>query len=254
MDPPWETRVAPVGQYHETHLARCFFADGRLAANGRGPYCLWCHLASLGTTWDAPMEYRLRYQEDDDPPPPSKADVPDRILADDFDPDELLVHVQTYAGQVTLLDTFLAALREAVAEGSTADETLFALTAPRGFPLGEHRRVGPCDEPLYTELVQVPLMLRFPGGLAAAARSQALVEPANLYATLLDWWQIPAASRGTARSLLPLARGETDVLGDRVCIVGRDGQRALRTPAWYLRAAAGLECSASRTTVGRPTT
>ena len=62
--------------------------------------------------------------------------------------------------------------------------------------MGEHRRLGPCDEALHGEFVHVPLFF-FPDGLAAerpagsmypwsAARSQALVEPADLWATLLD--------------------------------------------------------------------
>jgi arylsulfatase A-like enzyme len=239
LDPPWQSRVAQVGQFHETHLAQCFAQIIDWLETARGPFFLWCHLATLGATWDAPMEYRLRYQEEDDPPPPSKADVPDRLLAEHFDPDELLVHSQTYAGQVTLLDTCLAALDEALAESAAAEETLLALTAPRGFPLGEHRRLGPCDEPLYTELVQVPLMLRLPGGMGATLRSQALAEPGDLYGTLLDYWQIPPP--GTAGSLLSLARGQDDLPRDRVVIVGRDGQRAIRTPAWYERLSGRVE-------------
>ena len=69
------------------------------------------------------------------------------------------------------------------------------LTSPRGFPLGEHRRLGPCDEALYGELVHVPLLIRFPDGLGAAARSQALVEPSDLWATLLDCWRIAGVPR-----------------------------------------------------------
>ena len=33
----------------------------------------------------------------------------------------------------------------------------FAVTSPRGFPLGEHRRIGECDQALYGELLHVPV-------------------------------------------------------------------------------------------------
>ena len=41
---------------------------------------------------------------------------------------------------------------------------------------------------------------------------------------------------------------------DRLCCVGPNGQRAIRTPAWYLRATDGRNSTPSPTTVGRPTT
>ena len=73
-------------------------------------------------------------------------------------------------------------------------------------------------------------------------RSQALVEPADLWATLLDCWGIDAAPPSpTAASLLPIVRQQADALHDRLCILGSASQRAIRTPAWYLRAAAEPE-------------
>jgi hypothetical protein len=118
-----------------------------------------------------------------------------------------------------------------------ADQPLLALTSSRGFPLGEHRRVGPCDEPLYGELVQVPLLLRFPDGMGAAARSQALVEPADLWAMFSQWWQNSPEPASPAASLISVVRQDIAALRDRLCIAGPGDQRAIRTPAWYLRAA-----------------
>ena len=135
---------------------------------------------------------------------------------------------------------------------SDRGETLLTVTSSRGFPLGEHGRVGPCDEALFSELVHVPWMLRFPDAAHAAVRSQALVEPADLWATLLEWCckdcgkgdspifadakigAVPLSPTGG--SVLPLIRQEAVLPRDRLCIVGDNGQRAIRTPAWYLRA------------------
>ena len=40
---------------------------------------------------------------------------------------------------------------------------------------------------------------------------------------------------------MPVARDEAPLSRDRLCVVGRGAERAIRTPAWYLRRAAGSE-------------
>lgn len=248
IDPPWQSQMAAEGAYDETHLARCFFQIiewVQARGTGRRPFFLWCHLASLGTTWDAPAECRERYWGESDPPLLTTADVPDRMLPPGFDPDDLLVYTQAYAGQIALLDTCLGGFLEVLDEGaarapsrSDGRRTLLAVTAARGFPMGEHLRLGPCDEALHGELVHVPLLLRFPDRQGATARSQALVEPADLWRTFLDWWpEVAAPLSPTGVSLLPLVRGERSTTRDRLVIAGAGRERAIRTPAWYLRKA-----------------
>ncbi len=234
IDPPWQTQSA--GDIEQTHFARCFVQMIEWLEAAREPFLLWCHFGGLGTTWDAPLRFRQSYWEEGDPPPPISADVPERMLPPDHDPDERLGIAQSYAGQVALLDTCLGAMLEFLDGQPAGRETLLSLVSARGFPLGEHRRVGACDDALYGELVGVPWMLRFPDAAGAAVRSQALVEPDDLWATLLAWWRIggvPASP--TARSLMPIVRQDADVLRDRLCIAC-GAERAIRTPAWYLRA------------------
>lgn len=240
IDPPWQPQNA--GEIEQTHFARCFVQLIDWLEAARGPFLLWCHLGSLGATWDAPLKYRQAYCEEGDPPPPDTADVPDRVLPADYDPDELLGITQSYCGQVALLDECLGAFLEFLEGLPAGRETLLTLTSARGFPLGEHRRVGTCDGALFGELVHVPLLVRFPDAAGAAARSQALVEPADFWASLLDWWRVDAAPASpTANSVLPLVGQQSVQLRDRLCILGEGGQRAIRTPAWYLRAAAAPE-------------
>jgi len=241
IDPPWQSQMAAAGAYEETHLARCFLQIIDWVQTAKRPFFLWCHLGSLGTTWDAPPECRECYWDESDPPLLTTADVPDRMLKAGFDPDELLVHTQAYAGQIALLDTCLGGFLDVLETHPAAHKTLLAIAASRGFPMGEHLRLGPCDESLHGELVHVPLLMRFPDRLGAAARSQALVEPADLWATLLDYWRIDGAPPSpTGVSLLPLVREEpvaTRATRDRLVIAGVGQERAIRTPAWYLRKA-----------------
>jgi len=78
--------------------------------------------------------------------------------------------------------------------------------------------------------------MRFPDGLGAIARSQALVVPADLPGTLAQWlgWP-PERFASPAHCLLPLVRWQET--GVRQCVVMRSGPHdwAVRTPAWHLR-------------------
>lgn len=240
LDPPEDTRVAD--RIDRTHTARCFARVVDWLQSPREPFLLWCHLTGLGGPWDAPMEFRARYAEEGDPDPPDSAETPCRMLEEGYDPDELLGISQAYAGQVSLLDDCAGALLEFLQAAPARQSTLFALASSRGFPLGEHRRVGSCDEALYGELVHVPLLIRFPDSLGQAVRSQALVRPADLTPTLLDWWGVAEQQPPfEARSLLPLVREEVESIRDRLCLTWDDNEWAIRTPAWFLRHADGPE-------------
>ncbi len=255
IDPPWEPQTAE--SVEQTHLAKCFVEAIDWLESAREPFLLWCHLGAMGTTWDAPPAFRQAYWEEGDPQPTDSADVPDLLLPEDHDPDQLLAISQAYAAQVSLFDTCFGALLELLDGGELGSETLLVLTSSRGFPLGEHRRVGPCadvqddadlqdddiscGEALYGESIHVPLVLRFPDAAGASARSGALVGPADLWATLLQCCGGDCPPSPSAGSLMPIIHHEVDVLRDRMCMAGAGQQRAIRTAAWYLRDAGRAE-------------
>jgi hypothetical protein len=134
------------------------------------------------------------------------------------------------------LDHCLGQLAEQLNAPRLTESTQLTLLGARGFPLGEHLRVGPCDEALYNELVQTPWILRFPDGFGRLTRTQALVRPADLGGTLLDWLAIDRAdfAGGQSTSLLDLIRGEKIAVRDRILLRSAH-DRALRTRAWLLR-------------------
>ena len=85
-------------------------------------------------------------------------------------------------------------------------------------------------------------MMHFPDGRGKLARSQALVRPGDLPATLLDWLLMDRKllGNGDASSLLELIDNRVDSISDRILITAGQ-QRAIRTPAWLLReSASGL--------------
>jgi arylsulfatase A-like enzyme len=216
----------------ETTLGRLFVAASEQVRSLDRPSLVWLHARGMAGPWDAPSALRQQFADEDDPLPPDFVDPPRRYLAEGSDPDELLGLVQAYAGQVALADVCLGLLLDAIDESPLAD-ALVAVTSPRGYPLGEHRRVGGSD--LFGELVHVPLVVRLPGGRNSAWRLQGLVQPPDLFATLAEWLGLPgAASAMFAQSLLPAARGEPWRERPLACVTGR-AQRLVRSPAWQLR-------------------
>lgn len=224
----------------ETQLAHVVTTVTQWLDAPREPFCLWVHARGMGADWDAPLALRSQYADDEDPTPPDFVAPPNRWLNEAYDPDELLGITHAYAGQMTLFDACLGALENHLQETHLATTTQLTLLGARGFPLGEHRRVGACDAPLYNETVQIPWLMRFPDGLGKMARSQALVAPSDLPGTLLDWLDLDRGllPGGRATSLLPIIRGQQDSIRDRLVLVS-DDQRAIRTPAWLLRQPTG---------------
>ena len=246
-----EPRRRTAADITETHLALPFAEAADWLAAARRPFLLWIHARGMTAPWDAPLSLRNQYADDPDRLPPDFADVPCRLLPQGFDPDELLGIRWTYAGQASLLDQCLGGLIESIELAKLAEETLLVVISARGFALGEHGRVGlPVESgdriagasspSLCEEIIHVPWLIRLPGNAPAAGRSQALVQPADLCLTLLDYWKLPADVARGGKSLWPIVREEVSAVRDRVCIereLAGEGtvERAIRTSLWLLR-------------------
>lgn len=229
----------PDGQTAEdiesTHLGRLTAVALDWLDQASGSFLLWIHAQSMNGPWDAPLELRRQFADVDDPVAPDFVDVPSQRLETDYDPDELLGITHAYAGQISALDVCVGSVAEAVRSASRSVELLFVMTSARGFPLGEHLRVGAADEALYSELLHVPCILRLPDRSGAMVRSPSLSQPRHLHATLLDWFS--ANSRPdlpACPSFLPVIAGDTSYMSQRACATTRT-ESAIRTPAWFLR-------------------
>lgn len=226
---PASPAQAPATDIEETQTARLTQAAMETIAQQREPYLLWIHSRGMSGAWDAPLGYRNAFRDEEDPEIGDFTAPPLLQKATGFDPDELLRYVHAYAGQVTVLDLCLGALLDAAAEHPLADQTLFAFTSPRGYPLGEHDQVGPVEDALYGEVLNVPLLIRLPGGKGRLARIQDLIQPSDLH-DLLRAHFVP----GSPSLLLDIAEGRDHPPSEIACAVA-GSERAIRTPAWFLR-------------------
>jgi Sulfatase len=226
---PAEAAVGPAMEIEETQIARLTQAALEVLSRQREPYLLWIHSRGMSGPWDAPLIYRNAFRDEDDPQPGNFTAPPLIQGVGPFDPDELLRYVHAYAGQVTVMDLCLGALLDAVEEHRMASDTLFAFTSPRGYPLGEHGQVGPVEDALYGEVLNVPLILRLPRKCGALLRTQELIQPGDLH-DVLRAQLVP----GSPSLLRDIAEGRDHPPRDIACAVVR-GERAIRTPAWFLR-------------------
>jgi arylsulfatase A-like enzyme len=206
-----------------------------VAAPNDAPQLVWIHARGLYGPWDAPLELQEALLDEGDPPPVETVAPPDLTIADGDDPDTAFRHGVVYAAQMMVLDACWEALRNAVASG----DWLVMLLGVRGFPLGEHRRVGGVDRRLYTEQLHVPWLVRFPDGTGRLARSGRLVSPLDLLPTLMDWLdgdQGTGAARYDGRSVLPLVRSANSPWRDALLSgSGTSVERVIRTPGWSMR-------------------
>ncbi len=221
--------VKLASEWDETHTAQ-FFAQAidsisRLEDNG----LLWIHSRGLSNSWDAPYEFRAQFAEEDDPEPSGSAQVPSLTLDANYDPDTLHEIQCAFAGQIALLDRCLGVLVSVLQ--TEAQDVLFMLTSPRGFPLGEHFQVGWNSPTLHHELLSVPVLVRFPKRRFALRRQSALFETGDLSRFLTRSLGDPTSDSEWLSSLCAAAE-------NRLYSVSRGKDEwLLRTPVWQLRVA-----------------
>ena len=115
-----------------------------------------------------------------------------------------------YWAMCDLIDDQVGRMIDALARTGQLDNTLVICTSDHGEMLGDHGIYlkGPH---FYEPAIHVPLIVSFPGRIAPARRSGALVELADLAQTILDAAGIPHHPGMQGKSLWPMLTGEADL-------------------------------------------
>ena len=197
------------------------------------PRLLWIHARGYHGAWDAPLELRQSLLDSEDPPALEFVEPPTRLETNDHD--ELLLHRSAYAAQTMVLDQCVGMLLETLDAAGLTDSTLIALVGCRGFALGEHGVLGSEVRDLYSELTHIPLIVRLPGDNSVPPpRSSELVQPIDLFPSLLSWFNV-AAEPGAGRNLLATDGASTQPVREVAYASGVVGEIALRTHSWWMR-------------------
>lgn len=243
---PGPDRIATA--IEETRFAQLTLAAIERLVDSQEPGLLWIHAQAMNGPWDAPRELAEPFRDEEDPEPYAEIVPPQFVLERDHDPDDVLQVLHAYAAQVSVIDTCIGSLLDAIENHPLADETIVILTSPRGYPIGEHGRVGAGQRDLFGETLNVPLLIRQPNQQTECSRLNSLAQPSDLYATLAGWFGLDAeATSATGHDLLELTSDELAWSREAAFSCG-DDQRTVRTPAWFLH----TQGDASRSLFAKP--
>jgi arylsulfatase A-like enzyme len=112
-----------------------------------------------------------------------------------------------YAGEVTFADKWLGVFLDRANQLGMLDNTLLIFTSDHGHQLAEHGIIGKLPQGMFHELMDVPLMIRRPGGEGAGQRVDALVQHQDIMPTVLNFLGIPPAVPLPGLDLVDLAEG-----------------------------------------------
>ncbi|MCA9562070.1 MAG: sulfatase, partial [Myxococcales bacterium] len=111
-----------------------------------------------------------------------------------------------YDDTVTFTDRHFGMLMEHLESMGILDDTLVIVTADHGDEFWEHGSVGHGHN-VYDELVHVPLLMRYPGGLPAGVTVEVGVDSVDVISTIADLLGLEPDEGAQGRSLVPLAYG-----------------------------------------------
>lgn len=194
----------------------------------------WIHSRGLMGPWDAPSELRAELLDEDDPNPLDALEPPGKIDSSE-DPDEQLLYRTAYHAQISAIDACLGPFCRTLDEVMADRETLLMVTGSRGFALGEHGGIGSECPELFSQRLHLPWLLHVCDEHLPGPRISGLAQPADIYATLLDWLGIETPSRCDGRSILPHVEDGSPCSRDMAVAASDSGERAIATPAWMMR-------------------
>lgn len=121
--------------------------------------------------------------------------MPNYGLAEVFTEDELKDMNARYKGEVEMVSKWVGFAIRKMKDIGIYDESLIIFTSDHGILLGEHNCTGKLNItktdprgpwPLYHEVIHVPLFIKLPGEAHKGKRIDELVQPVDIFATILE--------------------------------------------------------------------
>jgi arylsulfatase A-like enzyme len=126
-------------------------------------------------------------------------------------PEEIRFTRSQYAGEVSFVDKWLGYLLDHIRELGLLDNSLVVFLSDHGHPHGDHGAMLKMGDQLYSELLRIPLFVRFPDGRYAGSKVKGLVQVVDIFPTILD---ILGHSNETefmqGKSFMPLVSGDAE--------------------------------------------
>lgn len=186
------------------------------------PWLMSVNIFDPHPPFDAPPEYRDRYDPDDLPPPLfGESDLTEQQkLEDQFfqnlsgapGPPQQRIKA-SYYGMVELIDHNVGRMLDALEETGQREDTIVIFMSDHGEMLGDHGLTAKGCR-FYEGLVRVPLIISWPGRFEQDLVADGLVELTDLAPTLAETCGIDLP-RTHGQSLVPILSGSADAASHR---------------------------------------
>ncbi len=169
--------------------------------------------------FDPPHPYDLMYAPD---PPQERIRWPIYGAADRYTEEELRDIRALYAGELTLVDTWLGRFLDKLEKLALLGDAMIVVTTDHGHLFGEHGMIGKPstfhgDSNMYQEIAHIPLILYHPEFRNARRRPRALIQQVDLYPTVLEAMGVPTPGGLQGKSLFPLIRDRKAAIREYAC-------------------------------------
>ncbi len=171
--------------------------------------------------WDPPEYYTNRYDKEYDGHDPIY--IPWYQFCDNWTEAQIRHTRAMYAGEVTMVDHAFGRFLTKIEDMGLLENTMIIFMSDHGHLLSEHGRFGKSnrdsrifieedkryEEPwaLYRDITHLNMMIHLPG--TEAGRTDALMQPVDLFPTICDACSIEKPDTLEGKSLIPVLSGET---------------------------------------------
>ncbi len=140
--------------------------------------------------------------------------------------------IRCYYAQVTMIDTYIGRILDALDETGLTDNTLVIYLSDHGDMQGaQGGMLGKSLPAFYDPIVRVPLILRLSGVIPAGRTLSTHAQSVDIRPTIADYLNLPIDRQIQGRSLRPIIEGrEADEPGYGFC--ERPGGRMIRSIEW----------------------
>ncbi|UCD58130.1 MAG: sulfatase, partial [Candidatus Hydrogenedentota bacterium] len=136
------------------------------------------------------------------PVDPERIGVPDYYELPDWP--EIRTEVAKYYSNASKMDMMIGKVLDKLDESGLAEKTLVCFVSDNGAPFPGNKMT------LYDRGIGTPLIIRWPGRIPAGAVNEDLVSTIDIMPTLLEAAKCPIPQSVQGKSVLRLARGESD--------------------------------------------
>jgi choline-sulfatase len=193
-------------------------AAAYLNAPRNKPFFLMVSFYEPHSPYRFPVEFRGRHEPASfvapQPGPEDDAQIP-TVFRDLTDAEKQGIAAAYYTS-VEFMDKSVGLVLDALEQSGQARDTIVIYLSDHGYLLGQHGRFE--KHTSYEEAVRVPLVMRFPGRIAAGRTTKAFIELVDLVPTVYELCGYNVTAPLQGRSLLPLLSAKTTRHRDHVIV------------------------------------